>query len=225
MRGSRSTPHRSVGSSSTPRTTRWSERTTLPWRGAGTSATSRRYEASSSAAAVIACRSTCASSASTPDSRRLGGYCASHLLGLLPDSQRLYTTKPLLHVRIPGHRSLPERCATVRGCDRQIGERQGRAADPFPVGEMPVQDGRKLVEQRIAAFQLHRVGSAPADHLLHQVLVEENADGRGEVLSGPEQPTVHIRTGTGVGRIKTLARCLIRQILHDGARFPQVETV
>ena len=43
------------------------------------------------------------------------------------------------------------------------------------------------------------------------------------MLRTPEQPAVHVRPGFRVGRVQRLAGCFIRQVLHDGARFPQVE--
>ncbi|MNN58845.1 hypothetical protein D3C81_1739150 [compost metagenome] len=75
----------------------------------------------------------------------------------------------------------------------------------------------------LAARLFQRVRRTIARHAFPGALPGQHTDGGREVLRGPEQPAVDVGARLRRLRIDRLARHLLGQVLHDGARFPQQE--
>ena len=60
---------------------------------------------------------------------------------------------------------------------------------------------------------------------LHEVLPVQDADGWHEVVGRPEEPPVHVGASAHLGRVESLPRRLVCEVLHDGVRLPEEEAI
>src|SRR5262249_60470631 len=108
--------------------------------------------------------------------------------GCLPRGQALEAAVPSADLAVAGQRVAADLRAGQPAPDGEVGQRHRVPDQPVAAVEVVVEDLRHHLELLLAARDLLRVWAAPAEALLHEVLVDQRAAGPLPVRQLPALP-------------------------------------